>query len=249
MEPNSRISKLLIQISNIHMCVVPGPASQDAVIKRKYASPGLQCSFFTHSFYISTSASPITVRFGAILLQPSDGYFQICQSLFPLLHTQDRTVNPQIFTEYCLCKSKRFVHCNSDLLSHSESSCTVETLPEHRTPLLSKDFNKDNLNGQQHEIFGIFLHESILDLKVIPKYFLKFVFSFGQILKKDMNQTTSLLLYCSSSVPENTADAVSVVSLTTLLMLYCISSVPDNTADAVSVVSLTTLLMLYQQCP
>jgi hypothetical protein len=26
------------------MCVVPGPASQDAVIKRVYASPGLQCS-------------------------------------------------------------------------------------------------------------------------------------------------------------------------------------------------------------
>jgi hypothetical protein len=41
----SRNSKLLIQISNIHMCVVPGPASQDAVIKRVYASPGLQCSY------------------------------------------------------------------------------------------------------------------------------------------------------------------------------------------------------------
>ncbi len=39
----SRICKLHIQISNIHMCVVPGPASQDAVIKRVYASPGLQC--------------------------------------------------------------------------------------------------------------------------------------------------------------------------------------------------------------
>ena len=39
----SRICKLHIQISNIHMCVVPGPASQVAVIKRVYASPGLQC--------------------------------------------------------------------------------------------------------------------------------------------------------------------------------------------------------------
>jgi hypothetical protein len=39
----SRICKLHIQISNIHMYVVPGPASQDAVIKRVYASPGLQC--------------------------------------------------------------------------------------------------------------------------------------------------------------------------------------------------------------
>jgi hypothetical protein len=38
-----RISKLLIPISNIHICVVPGPASQDAVFKRVYASPGLQC--------------------------------------------------------------------------------------------------------------------------------------------------------------------------------------------------------------
>jgi hypothetical protein len=40
----SRICKLHIQISNIHMCVVPGPASQVAVIKRVFASPGLQCS-------------------------------------------------------------------------------------------------------------------------------------------------------------------------------------------------------------
>jgi hypothetical protein len=39
----SRICKLHIQISNVHMCVVPGPASQDAVFKSVYASPGLQC--------------------------------------------------------------------------------------------------------------------------------------------------------------------------------------------------------------
>jgi hypothetical protein len=41
-----RICKLHIQISNIHMCVVPGPDSQDAVFKRVYASPGLQCKGF-----------------------------------------------------------------------------------------------------------------------------------------------------------------------------------------------------------
>ncbi len=39
----SRISKLHIQISNIHICVVPGPASQDAVYKRVCTLPGLQC--------------------------------------------------------------------------------------------------------------------------------------------------------------------------------------------------------------
>ncbi len=40
---NSRISILLIQISNVHMGIAPGPASQDAVLKLKYALPGLQC--------------------------------------------------------------------------------------------------------------------------------------------------------------------------------------------------------------
>jgi hypothetical protein len=40
---NSRISILHIQISNVHMGVAAGPASQDAVLKLKYASPGLQC--------------------------------------------------------------------------------------------------------------------------------------------------------------------------------------------------------------
>ncbi len=39
----SRICKLHIQISNSHMCVEAGPASQDAVIKSISASPGLQC--------------------------------------------------------------------------------------------------------------------------------------------------------------------------------------------------------------
>ncbi len=39
----SRISILLIQTSNVHMGVAPGPASQDAVIKCIYASPGIQC--------------------------------------------------------------------------------------------------------------------------------------------------------------------------------------------------------------
>jgi hypothetical protein len=34
---------LHIQISNRHMCVEAGPASQDAVIKSISASPGLQC--------------------------------------------------------------------------------------------------------------------------------------------------------------------------------------------------------------
>jgi hypothetical protein len=33
---NSMICKLHIQMSNVHMCVVPVPASQDAVIKRVY---------------------------------------------------------------------------------------------------------------------------------------------------------------------------------------------------------------------
>ncbi len=37
------ICKLHIQISSVHMCVVPGPASQDAVFKRVYASPSLPC--------------------------------------------------------------------------------------------------------------------------------------------------------------------------------------------------------------
>ncbi len=39
----SRLSIFHIQISNVHMGVAPGPASQDAVLKLKYASPGLQC--------------------------------------------------------------------------------------------------------------------------------------------------------------------------------------------------------------
>jgi hypothetical protein len=42
---NSWLSKLYIQISILHMSVVPGPTSQDAVIKRVLASPGLQCSY------------------------------------------------------------------------------------------------------------------------------------------------------------------------------------------------------------
>ncbi len=46
---NPRICKLQTQISNVHMCVVPGLASQVAVIKRVYTSPGLQCIQF---FYI-----------------------------------------------------------------------------------------------------------------------------------------------------------------------------------------------------
>ncbi len=37
------ICKLHIQISSVHMCVVPRPDSQDAVFKRVYASPGLPC--------------------------------------------------------------------------------------------------------------------------------------------------------------------------------------------------------------
>jgi hypothetical protein len=37
------IIKLHIQISELHMCVVPGPASQDAVFKHIYALPGFQC--------------------------------------------------------------------------------------------------------------------------------------------------------------------------------------------------------------
>jgi hypothetical protein len=41
---SSRTCKLYIQISNVHICVVPGPASQDAVFKSVYALPGLQCS-------------------------------------------------------------------------------------------------------------------------------------------------------------------------------------------------------------
>jgi hypothetical protein len=40
---NSWLSKLYIQISILHMSVVPGPASQDIVIKRVLVSPGLQC--------------------------------------------------------------------------------------------------------------------------------------------------------------------------------------------------------------
>jgi hypothetical protein len=38
---------LHIQISNRHMCVEVGPASQDAVIKSISASPGLQCRLNT----------------------------------------------------------------------------------------------------------------------------------------------------------------------------------------------------------
>jgi hypothetical protein len=49
---NLKDCKLHLQISNIHMCVVPGSASQDAVIKRVYTSLGLQC--------MGHSAKPIT---------------------------------------------------------------------------------------------------------------------------------------------------------------------------------------------
>ncbi len=38
------ISKVHIQISELHMCVSPGPTSQDAVFKCTYALPGLQCT-------------------------------------------------------------------------------------------------------------------------------------------------------------------------------------------------------------
>jgi hypothetical protein len=41
------ICKLHIQISSVHMCVVPGPDSQDAVFKRVYASPGLRLDIST----------------------------------------------------------------------------------------------------------------------------------------------------------------------------------------------------------
>ncbi len=37
------IITLHIQIFELHMCIVPGPASQVAVFKRIYALPGLQC--------------------------------------------------------------------------------------------------------------------------------------------------------------------------------------------------------------
>ncbi len=58
---NLKVCKLHIQISNRHMCVEAGPASQDAVIKSISASPGLQCS------YISCSLD--LVIFKAILLK------------------------------------------------------------------------------------------------------------------------------------------------------------------------------------
>ncbi len=41
---NSWVSKLQIQISVLQMSVVPGPDSQDTVIKRVIASLGLPCS-------------------------------------------------------------------------------------------------------------------------------------------------------------------------------------------------------------
>ncbi len=37
------------------MCAVPGPASQDAVFKRVYASPGLQCSHVAHQYVLCLS--------------------------------------------------------------------------------------------------------------------------------------------------------------------------------------------------
>ncbi len=54
---NSRICKLYTQISNVHMCIFPGPASQDAVIKCVYASPGLQWSILLRRFSNPWSAS------------------------------------------------------------------------------------------------------------------------------------------------------------------------------------------------
>jgi hypothetical protein len=48
---NSRISILHKQISKVYMCAEPGPASQDAVIKSTYASPGLQWSQIQLFFY------------------------------------------------------------------------------------------------------------------------------------------------------------------------------------------------------
>jgi hypothetical protein len=53
----SRICKLHIKMSNIHMYVVPGPASQDAVFKRVCASPGLQCKIKVWMMTFSLSFS------------------------------------------------------------------------------------------------------------------------------------------------------------------------------------------------
>ncbi len=40
---NSWISELHIQMSKLFICVVPGPALQDAVFELVFASLGLQC--------------------------------------------------------------------------------------------------------------------------------------------------------------------------------------------------------------
>jgi hypothetical protein len=38
------ICKLHTQVYSVNMCVVPGPTSQDTVIKRVYVSPGFECA-------------------------------------------------------------------------------------------------------------------------------------------------------------------------------------------------------------
>ncbi len=51
---NSWPSKLYVQIS-VHMSIVPGPASQNAVIKCELASPGLQCMAQAHKSCFASS--------------------------------------------------------------------------------------------------------------------------------------------------------------------------------------------------
>ncbi len=72
----SKISILLIQISNVHMGVAPGPTSQDAVIKCIYASPGLQCSFHspadTTNFHTFSGTASFHPSWGTASFNPLD---------------------------------------------------------------------------------------------------------------------------------------------------------------------------------
>ncbi len=70
---NSQICKLYIQISNIHMCVVPGPTSQDAVfIRRVYRVYSMLICNFLKKGVIAEWYSALTSVMRGVGLNPTE---------------------------------------------------------------------------------------------------------------------------------------------------------------------------------
>jgi hypothetical protein len=69
MSADSRIRKFRIQISNIDMRIVPGPASRAVVIKHVYASPGLQSTVKRSLVYRSQQTTEYTAKWTCLSKQ------------------------------------------------------------------------------------------------------------------------------------------------------------------------------------